>query len=440
LDCLIVGGGPAGAALAGLLAKRGWSVALVHDDRNRHATPVETLLPASLPALERCGLAAVVRAACEPDTRRHGACWEDAEWVWQPRERPGFVVQRARLDAALRAFATTHGAALWRGTVVALAGSALAHEVVVLASGQHHTLRARTVALATGRRPLRHLLPTTIVATGPETAAFALQGDALPDARQLATVEAARAGWSWWIGHGGGGSGVVVADLADVRKRGRARGPAATLRTATLVGAVRATARALATEQPVLLLGDAASTLDPLASQGTEKALVSAEAAMVALDTALRHPDWHALALQHHARWELDLWRAHQRAAEDFYARVTRFADEPFWAARRGGSAASPQPMPDRLVLRADVQAAVALRRVGDQLEPETGWALPHTPPIARLGRVLLLPIGSAFQTPTAVTDGIAQAGQHPALFSLGSAAVRAAVHELWQRGYLQQA
>jgi hypothetical protein len=83
---------------------------------------------------------------------------------------------------------------------------------------------------------------------------------------------------------------------------------------------------------------------------------------------------------------------------------------------------------------------AAALRRVGDVLEPEPGLALPGSLPIARLGRVVIAPICRAFLQPQTVDRGIALAGQDPALFACGSAAVRAAIHELFQRGFLRQA
>ncbi len=454
-DCVIAGGGPGGSALAGLLARRGRSVALVHDGRARHATAVETILPAALPALERCGLAEVVRRASEADDRRHGARWDHDEWSWQPAARPGLCIERNSFDAALQSWAQAQAAHVVQGTVADVRFDPSAHTIEVQQHGTKTILRARTLALATGRRSLRALVATSTVATGPETAAFALQGAAPESARSLATVEAAPEGWSWWIGnrHGNrsdGGSGVVVVDVGEVQRCGRAAmvdavlaaalGPAACLRSARLVGAVRATARVQATDQPVFLLGDAAASLDPLASQGTEKALVSADAAAAAIDLALRQPSHGELARLHHARWELDLWHAHQRAAHQFYARVARFAEQPFWAARLGAGTAPTTSLPERLVTAPGVQPAVALRRVGEQLEPEPGLAVGGSLPIARLGRIVIAPICRAFAQPQTVDRGIALAGQDPALFACGSAAVRLAILELHNRGFLQPA
>lgn len=449
VDCLIVGGGPAGSALAGLLALRGHLVMLVHDGRNRHAVPLETILPAALPALFRCGLQSIVRAATEVDQRRHGARWSSAEWVWQAIERPGLCLWRNTFDAAMRDWALRQGALFVMATVQDLLPTDPSAPIFLQNSTSVMPVCARMVALATGRRGAGRLVPIQTLAQGVDTATFALRFEAPESAQKLAVVEAAASGWSWWIGHDNGGSAVVTVDVNDLHRRGRAvllrevldaaSGPIAEARNVRLIGAVRATARVQTTTAKVLLLGDAAATLDPLASQGTEKALVSAEAAACAIDFALRTPTLKSQALAHHAQWEHDLWQAHARSTVEFHARVLRFADEPFWAMRR--TTAEPEragPLPARLVRAPELIHTTALRRVVDQLIPEPAVCLPASAPLHRLGRVAVAPILAAFAAPSDVTTAIAIAGQDPALFICGSAAVRMAVHELWQRGFLR--
>jgi hypothetical protein len=284
---------------------------------------------------------------------------------------------------------------------------------------------------------------------GPAAAAFALVGAAAQPAAEVAVVEAAPGGWCWWIGESSRGTAIVCVDEHALQQQGRARAvaavlaharsPAAAMRGARIAGAVRATARVQETDAGVFLVGDAAATLDPLASQGTEKALVGAEAAACAVHTALVDSELRALAVRHHAQWERDLWRAHARATAGFYARVARFADEPFWRARRQGAEepASPAALPERLVARRDLKPATVLHRSGDVLEPEPGVAVPGGEPLARLGRVVLAPLLAAFAAPSAIEPAVQAAGQDPRLFVLGTAAVRQAAVELWQRGLL---
>jgi len=53
---LVVGGGPAGSTAAALLARRGWSVALLEKDRHPRFHIGESLLPMNLPILQRLGV------------------------------------------------------------------------------------------------------------------------------------------------------------------------------------------------------------------------------------------------------------------------------------------------------------------------------------------------------------------------------------------------
>lgn len=55
-DVLVVGGGPAGAAISTLLAEKGWNVHVLEKDRHPRFHIGESLLPHSLPMLERLGV------------------------------------------------------------------------------------------------------------------------------------------------------------------------------------------------------------------------------------------------------------------------------------------------------------------------------------------------------------------------------------------------
>ena len=61
-DVLVIGGGPGGSTAAGLLAEKGYRVVLLEKDRPPRFHIGESLLPASLPLMERLGVAAQVRA------------------------------------------------------------------------------------------------------------------------------------------------------------------------------------------------------------------------------------------------------------------------------------------------------------------------------------------------------------------------------------------
>jgi len=454
LDCAVVGGGPAGAALAGLLAAEGAVVALIDDGRAQFGAALETLLPAALPALDRCGLGAVVRAAAAPDERRHGARWDDDSWRWRDDGGHGLCLRRGAFDERLRAWAAGKGAVLLRPATVLPLPAALPGELVVRQGQRELRCAARTVVLATGRRGAAALLPVRDVQQGPATAAFAFVAAPGSGHEPTALIAACADGWCWWIGDGaGGGSMVVAVDAGELRRVGRrqlvstvlaaAGAPFAAFAERRPTGAVRATARWQRAATPVLLLGDAAATLDPLASQGTEKALVGAETAAVAVRTALDAPARWPLCVQHHASWERELFVAHQRAAAGFYARPERFAMHAFWQRRRppaDADAARTGVLPARLVAAAEVCPVPALRRDGDRLVPVEAFALPGGEPQVRIGRVAVGPLLAAFAQPSPAEAGIAAAGQDPRLYALGTRPVRDAVVRLVELGMLRAA
>ncbi len=61
-DVLVIGGGPAGATAAALLAERGYAVTLLEKAHHPRFHIGESLLPANLPLLERLGVADEVKA------------------------------------------------------------------------------------------------------------------------------------------------------------------------------------------------------------------------------------------------------------------------------------------------------------------------------------------------------------------------------------------
>lgn len=61
-DVLVIGGGPAGATAAALLARKGWKVLLLEKDRHPRFHIGESLLPMNLPILQRLGVLEQVAA------------------------------------------------------------------------------------------------------------------------------------------------------------------------------------------------------------------------------------------------------------------------------------------------------------------------------------------------------------------------------------------
>ena len=83
-----------------------------------------------------------------------------------------------------------------------------------------------------------------------------------------------------------------------------------------------------------LLVGDAATFIDPLSSFGVKKAMASAWLAAVATNTCLQHPARAELALRFHAEREQEVWSAYRRQSAAFFAQVSRRELHPFWSDR----------------------------------------------------------------------------------------------------------
>ena len=83
-----------------------------------------------------------------------------------------------------------------------------------------------------------------------------------------------------------------------------------------------------------LLVGDAASFIDPLSSAGVKKALASAWLAAVAVHTALKTPSMRRHALDFYGAREREIERHHAGESRAFLANAARQHDRPFWAER----------------------------------------------------------------------------------------------------------
>ena len=118
----IIGGGPAGASLAALLAREGYKVAIYHTDKRPPLVVGESLLPAVVPMLQRLGIEEEVKTF---SVFKPGAtvCLKYDETIpfkfdWADRKLPHYAynTQRDKFDLAVLRAAERAGAKIIRST------------------------------------------------------------------------------------------------------------------------------------------------------------------------------------------------------------------------------------------------------------------------------------------------------------------------------------
>lgn len=346
-DICIIGGGPAGSVLGARLAQFGLSVCLFERMKFPRRHLGESLSPGVLPLLASIGAGPVIENAGYPRVRKLSVNWEQE----REREEPdgqGMLVDRGHFDGLLLEHARGSGVRIHQpATVERVQHRRDGWSVAVSEPGRRIEVEARFVVDASGRasvlrRRRRH--------TGPHTLALHAYwtGTGLPAHPR---IEAGPDQWFWGVPLPEGVYNTLV--FLDARDLRSARGAfkakfleliaASSLlpraANAQLAGPIQATdATPYLEEECVtedsMAVGEAALAIDPLSSSGVQKAIQSALAGSVVVNTLLQRPQARALAQQFYRDSLSEASQRHRTWAREQYAQVAAKRGSRFWQER----------------------------------------------------------------------------------------------------------
>ena len=367
VDVAIIGGGPAGCAVAISLAQSGHSVALLERTNYTKARTGETLPPTVQPLLRELGV--WERFLADGHAPAPGLVVEwggteryETDHIFNPYGC-GWNLDRVKFDRSLYLAARELHGVLTFSEVSRLVCERLASRWQLTFSTNHENfdgaengkpvvLTARFVVAATGRAGLPALLSRqdrfvvdnligVIGAGGPLTSEEAVD----PRIR----IESVRDGW-WYSVPLPDGSHIAVylSDADLVRKQGGVRaawqnaleqtsglksrcGAAVFLKTDLRVVAANSYCRRIVAGEDYILVGDTACAWDPLSGQGVLRALSEGQLAGQAIAAHLRGD---AQALKEYEKRVQKNFVAYLRERGDIYRRETRWRSSPFWSRR----------------------------------------------------------------------------------------------------------
>lgn len=449
-DVLIAGGGPAGACCALRLSQYGHK-ALVLDMGQEKRQHVGESLPSSIRVVfSTLGVDLPLEVVVKrPPT--HLVYWGEMQggrpWADVPDRESSLLVWRGPFDRFLRETAVSGGARLLPDAVSRVSRSKGAVSVRTVSGAE---LRGRFFVDATGRSGV---LARSYRRKESGFRTLALTGHFRTEESSPPTiVEAFENGWIWTAPLANGLRDVTaMVDASEGADRTarfssaleRARNVASLVSGAAREGPLRgidatpyAASRFCGSD--FLLVGDAASFLDPLSAHGVHKAMDGALLAAVVARTILERPERASDAAEFYNQRESNIYRVTTERLRALYRQETRFKSSPFWRKRSEGSARADAVPAPRLPLDTNQalqgRGAVAEAPVveGDFIERREVLVAPgQERPVRFLGAVCLPDL---YKDVLATGSAREAARRSPAGLERGLAAV----DWLYRAGYLE--
>lgn len=357
-DVIILGGGPAGAAAALGLASRGIEVAVLQTLNGPSRKTLETLPPPARPFLEQLGLWQALFSDGHQPVYGNRSLWgsesvQETSYVFHPHGH-GWRLDRSRFDARMRSHALERGTRWYDGCGATEAAKTRdGWELSWRRNGDSGRLKARFLVDATGRRAWLAQQHGAQRVHGDRLVAFACRVKLEAAGNPAATlVEAVEHGW--WFSMDLPESGEREAVLFTDHDLPAARLAATRQGWRKLLSQAPQTSSGAAPGEPAeppkvlgsrcgvldhaagegwLAVGDAALTVDPLASDGLVTALKSGlEAAAVIADQLEQPSRKGENSYARRVRMNYETLSMLQIA---HYRMESRWPSAPFWARRQ---------------------------------------------------------------------------------------------------------
>lgn len=350
MDVAVIGGGPAGCALAVAAARAGVSVRLIETGGGQ-VKPGEVLAPGAAQDLEDLGLGLDLLArdhlACSGIDRIWGGP-EVARVDFAARMQGGWHLDRPVFEDAMIEACRGAGVEVELGVAVTAVDRAEAGWRLHLSDGRR--VRAGFLVDASGRRAVvAGMLGVRSRVQDRLVAFHAVAGCVSGAGAQPMFIEAVENGW-WYTAPLAGGRRVFAfltdSDLPAAHLAARAEGFRQLLGETRMISRFPVEALSkprahVATSRRLerfsgpgwLALGDAAIGRDPLSGGGIACALRDGRKAAAAIATC---PKGGVAPLEDFDDHLEGVWDSHERERRDIYAREGRWPWSPFWA-RRGG-------------------------------------------------------------------------------------------------------
>lgn len=359
-DICVIGAGPAGSTLATRMAQLGYDVHLIERATFPRSHLGESLSPGVLPLLETTGAREPVEAAGFRRVDSVLVNWDRGPEERREPDHRGLLVDRGSFDTLLLEHARALGVRVVQpGAIRERRRDEDGWSLRIEARGRTVNLRAAFLVDASGRRAG---LPGRRLRTGRRTLALYAywRGSNLPAQPR---IEAGTDEWYWGVPLPDGTYNTLVFVDGERFPAGGARAVANRFtelighsglmdgcRDAQLAGPVRAAdATPYIDDESVtpfsIKVGEAALAIDPLSSSGVQKAIQTALAAVVVVNTLLRKPDSRDAALSFYRENLVRASERHRGWAAAHYRGVAMHNGAKFWH-DRAGTLSTPPPSP----------------------------------------------------------------------------------------------